>query len=52
MPYDDCCTVFVPQHPKTRPNIDQVHEAEKNIDCQKLLDESLKDVETINITEI
>ena len=31
-PYADCCTVFVPEHPKTRPSLSAVHEAEEDID--------------------
>ena len=31
-PYEDCCTVFTPKHPKTRPHIDDVINAEKNIE--------------------
>lgn len=31
-PYEDCCTVFTPKHPKTRPHIEDVIRAEKNIE--------------------
>lgn len=31
-PYEDCCTVFTPKHPKTRPHIDDVVKAEQNIE--------------------
>ena len=31
-PYEDCCTVFTPKHPKTRPHIDDVLKAEKSIE--------------------
>jgi thiamine biosynthesis protein ThiI len=30
-PYEDCCTVFLPKHPKTRPNIKDVEDAESGI---------------------
>lgn len=39
-PYEDCCTVFTPKHPKTRPHIDDVIKAEQNIEN---LDELIKD---------
>jgi thiamine biosynthesis protein ThiI len=30
-PYEDCCTVFLPKHPKTRPSIDNVENAESEM---------------------
>lgn len=39
-PYEDCCTVFTPKHPKTRPHIDDVLAAENKIDN---LDELMAD---------
>lgn len=32
LPYEDCCTIFVPKHPKTRPEIAEIIEAEKSLD--------------------
>ena len=29
LPYEDCCTIFVPKHPKTRPSLDEILEAEQ-----------------------
>lgn len=29
LPYEDCCTIFVPKHPKTKPSIEEIQEAEK-----------------------
>jgi len=48
-PYDDCCTVFVPKHPKTRPNLSGVHDAESHLDVKQLMQMSLKDVEVIDV---
>ena len=39
-PYEDCCTVFTPKHPKTRPHLDDVLAAENKIDN---LDELMAD---------
>lgn len=36
-PYEDCCTVFTPKHPKTRPTIKQCIEAEANLDIEALI---------------
>ncbi len=32
LPYEDCCTIFVPKHPKTKPNLSEIIEAEKALD--------------------
>ena len=37
-PYEDCCTVFTPKHPKTRPTIEMIEEAEKALDIEALVD--------------
>ncbi len=39
-PYEDCCTVFTPKHPKTRPNLKGVLEAEKLYDFETLIEEA------------
>lgn len=36
LPYEDCCTVFVPRHPNTRPTLEQVLEEEKKLDIEGL----------------
>lgn len=36
-PYEDCCTVFTPKHPRTRPTEEQITEAEKALDIEELL---------------
>jgi len=45
LPYEDCCTVFTPKHPKTRPTIEQCIEAEKLLDIQTLVDEAVNETE-------
>ncbi|WP_422443700.1 tRNA uracil 4-sulfurtransferase ThiI [Thermoanaerobacterium sp. DL9XJH110] len=49
-PYADCCSVFVPEHPRTRPRLADVHEAESGLDIERLTGWGLKDVEVIEIT--
>ncbi|MCH5353877.1 MAG: tRNA 4-thiouridine(8) synthase ThiI [Acutalibacter sp.] len=49
-PYEDCCTIFTPKHPRTRPILHFVEQAEKAIDGEALLKESLEQVETLYIT--
>ena len=40
LPYEDCCTVFTPRHPKTRPEIGKVLEQEQRYDWKALEDEA------------
>ena len=48
-PYEDCCTVFTPRHPRTRPTLKIVEAAEKNLDVEALLEDCLKNVEVRKI---
>lgn len=49
-PYEDCCTVFTPKHPKTRPRIDDVLKAESNIEnLEELIDEAINNVKKVII---
>jgi len=49
LPYEDCCTVFTPRHPKTKPNIGQLIEAEKKLDRQALIEKALENIEKIKV---
>ena len=49
LPYEDCCTVFTPKHPKTKPTIAQLINAEKKLDREALILEALKNVEKITV---
>jgi len=50
-PYEDCCTVFVPSQPKTRPTREKIHELEAKVDFSKELEETLESIEVIEFTE-
>ena len=41
MPYEDCCTVFTPKHPKTRPTLNYVVKEERKLDVDGLIKEAL-----------
>ncbi len=41
-PYEDCCTVFTPKHPKTRPTIQQCIDAEAPLDIDKLVNDAVE----------
>jgi len=49
-PYEDCCTVFLPEFPVTRPRLADVEEAEAALDIEALITESLAKTETLDIT--
>ena len=50
LPYEDCCTIFVPKHPKTRPEVAEIVEAEKALDnLEEMIDRAMAEVEHIKI---
>lgn len=48
-PYEDCCTVFTPRHPRTRPRIDEVEAAERALAVEELIEEAIAGVRLIHI---
>ena len=47
LPYEDCCTVFTPRHPKTKPKMEDVAAAEAALDVEGLVAEALEGIERI-----
>ena len=47
LPYEDCCTVFTPKHPNTKPKMAKIVEAEKNLDVQALVDQAVAGTERV-----
>ena len=45
LPYEDCCTVFTPKHPHTKPKPGQCEEAEKNLDIEPLVERAIAGIE-------
>ncbi|MBU5625873.1 tRNA 4-thiouridine(8) synthase ThiI [Oscillibacter sp. MSJ-2] len=43
LPYEDCCTVFTPRHPRTRPTVEEVREVESALDVDALVAEAMAD---------
>ena len=50
LPYEDCCTVFLPKHPLIKPRIDKVEKEESKLDIESLIKEALDNIEIIRIT--
>ena len=51
LPYEDCCTVFVPTHPITRPQVDKLRESEALVDFTDMIEQALADKELLLIEE-
>ena len=50
LPYEDCCTIFVPKHPKTKPSIAEIQEAEKLLtDPEGMMEKAIQDREIIDL---
>ena len=49
LPYEDCCTVFTPRHPRTHPKLKDVEAAESALDMDALVDEAVKGIERIRL---
>ena len=47
LPYEDCCTVFTPRHPVTKPKLDRVEKAESALDIDALVREAIEGIETV-----
>ena len=44
LPYEDCCTVFTPKHPRTRPTLKLIEEAESAFDFSEMIDRAIENV--------
>lgn len=49
MPYEDCCTVFLPKHPATKPKLEKILESESKIDCEALIEAAIAKKEIVDI---
>lgn len=49
LPYEDCCTVFLPKHPVTRPKLEKILSSEKSLEWEKLVEDAVKTMESIVI---
>ena len=47
LPYEDCCTVFVPQHPVTKPEVQKMRESEALVDFSEMIQRAIENTETV-----
>lgn len=48
-PYEDCCTVFLPKHPTTKPRLEKIMQSEAKLNVEELIENALNSAETVNI---
>ncbi|NPV93338.1 MAG: tRNA 4-thiouridine(8) synthase ThiI [Firmicutes bacterium] len=48
-PYDDCCTLFLPRSPETRPNLENIKKAEQALEIERLVDDAVESLERWDI---
>ena len=48
LPYEDCCTIFLPKHPVIHPNLEKVLSLEKKLNIEELIDRAIEKVEIIS----
>ena len=52
LPYEDCCTVFVPKHPAINPKIETAVKEENKFDYEKLINEAVDSLNTIQVNDV
>ena len=51
LPYEDCCTVFVPKHPVINPNLRHIYGEESKVDFNELLEDAINTAEIVDLSE-
>lgn len=49
LPFEDCCTVFLPKHPSLRPEVEEMENSEETLDIDKLVEQAINDMKIIKI---
>lgn len=52
LPFEDCCTIFVPKHPKTRPRLDDIRKSEEALDHEQLIANCMANMEIIKVNNL
>lgn len=47
LPYEDCCTIFVPKHPKTNPKLEPIRKQEEKLDVEQLVENAINNMEIV-----
>ena len=51
LPYEDCCTVFVPQHPVTKPKVEDLRKSEAMVDFTDMIAKAMENTETLVVSQ-
>ena len=51
LPYEDCCTIFLPKHPVINPSLDKCLLYEQKLNYEKLIDECINNIETVTLND-
>ena len=51
LPYEDCCTIFLPKHPVINPELDKCLKYESNFDYETLIEDCINNIETIDLNK-
>lgn len=49
LPFEDCCTVFLPKHPVTKPKIEDIKESEETLDIETLVNQAIETMKVVVI---
>ena len=49
LPYEDCCTVFTPRHPRLRPTLEEVEAAEASLDVEAMVRSAVEGIERVQV---
>ena len=49
LPYEDCCTVFTPRHPRLRPILTEVEAAEEKLDVDAMVQAAVEGIERVQV---
>ena len=49
LPYEDCCTIFVPKHPVTHPKLERIERSESRLNVDELVEKAFQGIETMDI---
>ena len=50
LPYEDCCTVFVPKHPVTKPDVCTIRASEKAVDFSEMINNAIENIEEVEVS--
>ena len=49
LPYEDCCTVFTPRHPRLRPTLEELEAAERDLEIEAMVQAAVDGIERVQI---